>query len=46
MLSVVIPTLNAARHLPSLLADLAGVALEHEVIVADGGSSDGTQRIA
>lgn len=46
MLSVVIPTLNAARHLPSLLADFAGVALEHEVIVADGGSRDGTQRIA
>lgn len=46
MLSVVIPTLNAARHLPSLLAGFAGVALEHEVIVADGGSSDGTQRVA
>lgn len=46
MLSIVVPTLNAGRHLPALLTDLAGIAVPHEVVVADGGSSDGTQRIA
>ena len=38
MLSVVIPTLNAAATLP---ATLASVAAADEVVVADGGSSDG-----
>ena len=43
MLSVVIPTLNAA----SLLRDtLASVAAADEVVVADGGSSDGTKALA
>ncbi len=46
-LSVIIPTLNEAEQLPQLLADLQqqqGINLE--LIVADGGSSDGTQRLA
>ena len=43
MLSVVIPTLNAA----TLLRDtLASVAAADEVVVADGGSSDGTKALA
>jgi len=43
MLSVVIPTLNAA----ALLRDtLASVAAADEVVVADGGSSDGTKALA
>ena len=42
MISVVIPTLNEARSLPSLLAALANEGVEHEIIVVDGGSSDGT----
>jgi len=46
-LSVVIPTLNEAAALPTLLAQLnqqRGIALQ--LIVADGGSSDGTPQIA
>lgn len=39
-LSAVIPTLNAATTLPATLAALGPVA---EVIVVDGGSTDGTQ---
>ena len=43
MLSVVIPTLNAAH---CLLASLRSVTGADEVIVADGGSTDDTQHIA
>lgn len=46
-LSVIIPTFNEASALPLLLQDLrrqTGVALE--IIVADGGSSDGTAALA
>jgi rSAM/selenodomain-associated transferase 2 len=46
-LTVVIPTLNEAQALPALLADLRrqeGIALQ--VIVADGGSEDGTPAFA
>jgi rSAM/selenodomain-associated transferase 2 len=49
MISVVIPTLNAAAHLPRALAPLVqGMAdgLIKQVIVADGGSSDDTIAIA
>ena len=48
MLSVVIPALNAARVLPACLEALGAVPgnLIREVIVADGGSSDGTREAA
>jgi rSAM/selenodomain-associated transferase 2 len=42
-LSVVIPTLNADPHLRACLARLEGA---HEIIIADGGSSDMTIAIA
>jgi rSAM/selenodomain-associated transferase 2 len=47
-LSVVIPTLDAARHLAATLAALGvGDGLPPiEVVVADGGSSDGTRAVA
>ncbi len=43
VLSVVIPTLNAAHCLPASLRSVVGA---DEVIVADGGSSDDTPHIA
>jgi rSAM/selenodomain-associated transferase 2 len=43
MLSVVVPTLNAAATLP---ACLAAVDEADEIVVVDGGSADGTERIA
>lgn len=56
MLSIVIPTLNAAQHLPACFAaiaegvrrarDAGAVAPEIEIIVADGGSSDDTVALA
>jgi succinoglycan biosynthesis protein ExoA len=39
---VVVPCLNEAAHLPSLLALLAGDALDALIVVADGGSTDGS----
>jgi rSAM/selenodomain-associated transferase 2 len=46
-ISVVIPTLNEARGIGDALAALAPLrARGHEVIVADGGSSDDTVRLA
>src|SRR5665213_531714 len=45
-LSAVIPTLDAAAELPAALAALTGAALIGEVIVADGGSDDGTLAVA
>jgi rSAM/selenodomain-associated transferase 2 len=44
VLSVVIPTLDAAVPLPAALAALRGVP--DEVVVADGGSFDGTRELA
>lgn len=41
--SVIIPTLNAARHLPATLASCAAAG---EIIVADGGSADETVAVA
>src|SRR4051794_16748586 len=47
MLSVVIPTLNAAATLPRLFASLAeGRALIGDIVVSDGGSTDGTMEAA
>lgn len=46
-LSVIIPTLNEADTLPRLLADLAAQSeVRLEVLVSDGGSTDGTGTIA
>lgn len=44
MLSVIIPTLNAAHHLPHILAQVQNVA--NECIVSDGISDDETLAIA
>jgi len=43
MLSVVIPTLNASATLPATLTSVAGA---DEMIVVDGGSTDGTSALA
>ncbi len=47
-LGVVIPTLNEERSLPALLEDLRelGQSVPLDVVVADGGSVDGTRAIA
>ena len=47
-LSIVIPALNAAAALPNTLRALAAPGPErtHEVLVVDGGSSDGTTAVA
>ena len=41
--SVVIPTLNEARNLPLVLAELP---LDYEVVIVDGDSTDGTVAVA
>lgn len=46
MLSVVIPTLQAAQSLPATLACLSGQEVAGEIVVADGGSTDGTADLA
>ncbi|MBB1092964.1 TIGR04283 family arsenosugar biosynthesis glycosyltransferase [Rhodopseudomonas palustris] len=48
MISVVIPTLNAAAGLPSTLdqVSIEKRSLVHEIIVSDGGSRDKTREIA
>ena len=49
LISVVIRTLNEARHLPGLLAGIAGQNLQGhqcEVVLVDSGSTDGTLQIA
>lgn len=46
-LSIVVPCLDEAAHLPGALEALAPLrARGHEVIVVDGGSSDGTPALA
>jgi rSAM/selenodomain-associated transferase 2 len=46
-ISITVPTLNEARSIHSLLTDLAPLRQRgHEVIVADGGSMDGTPTLA
>ena len=45
-LGVVIPTLNEAEYLPSLLADLSEMPGPPTVVVADGGSTDATRELA
>jgi rSAM/selenodomain-associated transferase 2 len=46
LLSVIIPTLDEAVALPSLLGDLAAIDAPCETIVADGGSTDDTVGIS
>lgn len=46
MISVIVPALNEAGHLPRLLAALRSEAAENEIVVVDGGSRDGTVEIA
>jgi len=46
VLSIIIPTLNAAGELPATLTALKAAGQPHEVIVADGGSVDATPVIA
>lgn len=46
LLGIVIPTLDEAEALPSLLKDLAGIPVPHRVVVADGGSVDETADLA
>lgn len=43
--SVVIPTLNEERYLPQLLSSLLHLETPLEIIVVDGGSSDGTRTV-
>ncbi|MCB9606080.1 MAG: TIGR04283 family arsenosugar biosynthesis glycosyltransferase [Polyangiaceae bacterium] len=45
-LSVVIPTLNEAKRLPTLLAHLSRLNGLYEVVVSDGASEDGTLDVA
>ena len=45
-LSIIIPTLNEADHLPLLLADLNEWPYSFELIIVDGGSIDSTISIA
>lgn len=46
MVSIIVPVLNEAKVIESLLAHLLALEGEHEVIVVDGGSSDETVAIA
>jgi rSAM/selenodomain-associated transferase 2 len=46
VISIVVPTLNEAERLPRLLAGLAAERPVPEIIVVDGGSDDGTDRVA
>jgi len=47
VLSIIIPTLNEAENLPSLLADLKRQQnISLEVIIGDGGSTDATRSVA
>lgn len=45
-LGVVIPTLNEAGTVPGVLSDLAQLRQPTAVVVADGGSTDGTAAVA
>jgi rSAM/selenodomain-associated transferase 2 len=46
LISVVIPTLNEAARLPSLLRALRAEPVRCETVVVDGGSEDGTAEVA
>ncbi len=44
--SLIIPTLNEATHIGSCIAAVRAIAPTVEIIIADGGSTDATTRIA
>ena len=46
MIGVVVPTLDEAARLQPLLDDLRRVVVPLDIVVADGGSSDGTPAVA
>jgi len=46
MISIIVPVLNEAKVIESLLEHLLALEGEHEIIVVDGGSSDETAAIA
>ncbi|MFM9885562.1 MAG: TIGR04283 family arsenosugar biosynthesis glycosyltransferase [Burkholderiales bacterium] len=46
MISIIIPALNEARALPATLRSVASQTAPFEVIVVDGGSTDGTAMVA
>ncbi len=46
-LSVVIPVLNEAEHLPKILNDIKKQKeIQIEIIIGDGGSTDGSEEVA
>lgn len=45
MISVIVPTYNAASYLPNLFERLKEQTLSHELIIIDSDSSDGTQAL-
>ena len=46
MLSIIIPTLNEASRIEASIAELKRAGIAGEIIIADGGSTDGTVEIA
>lgn len=46
VLSIILPTLNAVADLPRAVESLTAEKLDREIIVVDGGSTDGTGRLA
>jgi rSAM/selenodomain-associated transferase 2 len=46
MLSIVIPTLNDAHRIDMTLASLEEADLDCEIVISDGGSTDGTAELA
>jgi rSAM/selenodomain-associated transferase 2 len=46
VISVIIPVLNEAAWLPTLIAALRRSAVAHEIIVVDGDSADGSAEVA
>ncbi len=46
MISIIIPTFNEAEHLPVTLEKIRANSTAHEVVIADGGSTDATLDLA
>lgn len=45
MISIIIPTLNESAHLPNTLQSLSRLKGHFEIIIVDGGSTDGTASV-